>query len=412
MRARLDGRRPVAPAAVADAAPDPHPWEDCPSLATLRDQATRRLRRALDEGRAIALLGAGQTGCTTARALGPAAHCFLDDTPHKQGSTLLGLPVHGVDAGLRELPAGALVVVCIFSARHQWLHTRARVQRLRPDCEVASFAEVLHLFQQGLPNLYLAELGEQAALLPRLLALRARLADARSRAVLDEHLRMRLCADFAAAPDARDALDFLGVDPHAALSFVDGGAFDGDTVRDFLRWRGAHVGRVVACEPDAHNAAALRAWVAGLDAGLRDRIEVRETALWSSSGRHAFAASGQVGSALADSGTCTVATDTLDAFDPLSDPLLVKLDVEGAEAEVLRAAAPWLRRRRPLLAISAYHRPADLAELFERVDALGVPYRYHLRCHGGDGTDLMLYCVTDTASRTAAHTRSTVAASR
>jgi FkbM family methyltransferase len=388
------------------------PWDGQPTLHALRAHATRHVGHALHEGRAIALLGAGQTGALVAHALGDAASCFLDDTPDKQGLVLHGLPVQEVDNGLRQLPDGALVVVCIFSSRHQFARTRERVRSVRPDCTVASFAEVLHLFEQGLPNLYLDTLARQLALLPRLRTLRARLADARSREVLDAHLHMRLCADFTAETDARDALGFLCVPDSAVLSFVDGGAFDGDTLRDFLAWRHGRFGRVVACEPDRGNADRLRGFVATLDPEARARVEVREAALWSSAGHHAFAATGQVGSALSDGGAAQVATDTLDAMDHLSDPLLVKLDVEGAEAQVLRTATAWIRRRRPLLAISVYHRPADLAELFELVDAIGVPYRYHLRCHGGDGTDLMLYCVTDTASRNTAHTRSIDASSR
>jgi FkbM family methyltransferase len=387
-------------------------WDEHVSTHTLRERATQRLRGALHEGRAIALLGAGQTGILVARALGKAAHCFLDDTADKQGTTMLGLPVHAVDDGLRGLPEQALVVVCIFSARHRWPLTRERVQRLRPDCDVASFAEVAHLFQQGLPNLYLDDLARQASLLPRLRTLRTRLADERSRQVLDEHLRMRLLADFRASTDPRDALGFLGLDAEPSLSFVDGGAFDGDTVRDFLAWHGGRFGRIVACEPDAGNAQRLRAYTAGLDGALRDRIEVRETALWSSRGTHAFAATARVASSLVANGGSVVATETLDAMDHLPDPLLVKLDVEGAEAEVLRAAQPWLRRRCPTLAVSVYHRPADLVELFELLDAMGLPYRYHLRCHGGDGTDLMLYCAIDTASRSRSQTRFTLASSR
>jgi len=417
MHARTDASRRLARgnAAVAavHAADEPIDlWGGHLSIETLRECATQRLRDALHEGRAIALLGAGQTGLLAARALGKAAHCFLDDTPAKQGTMLLGLPVHAVDDGLRGLPEHTLVVVCIFSARHHWPLTRERVQRLRHDCDVASFAEVAHLFEQGLPNLYLDDLARQASLLPRLRHLRARLADARSRQVLDEHLRMRLLADFRGRTDPRDALGFLGLDAEPQLSFVDGGAFDGDTVREFLAWRGGRFGRIVACEPDAGNARQLRAYTAGLDAALRDRIDVRETALWSSRGSHAFATTGQVGSSLAANGHGVVATDTLDAMDCLPDPLLVKLDVEGAEAQVLRAAAPWLKRRRPILAVSVYHRPADLVDLFELLDGMELPYRYHLRCHGGDGTDLMLYCVIDTASRSRAQTRFTVSSSR
>jgi FkbM family methyltransferase len=337
--------------------------------------------------------------------------CFLDDTVDLQGRTVAGVPVYAPDDGLRRLGNRALVLVCIFSTHHTLARTRARLQR-HADVQVASFSEALHLSGQGLPNLYLGAIAHQVAQQPRYERLRARLADARSRQVLEQHLRMRLLAEFEADPDARDALDFLdGVDTEQ-LNFVDGGAFDGDTLQEFLAWRGDRFARVVALEPDPANAERLRAFVATRPPSQRERIAVRESALWSSRTRLAFDASGGVGSALTAAGDRAVQTEDLASLDELPDPLWIKLDVEGAEGEVLRGGEAWIRRRRPLLAISVYHRPDDLLDLFEQVDGWSLPYRFHLRCHGGDGTDLMLYCVTDSASRTAAHTSRTAAASR
>ena len=382
------------------------PW----SAEAFRARATRTVRRVLDERRPIALLGAGQTGRLVARLLGDAVTAFLDDTPSKAGTQVLGKPVWAVDAGVSRLPPGALVVVCIFSTSHRFAQTRQRLQA-RPDVSVCPFAQVLQLFPNGLPNLYLGPIAHQVAQRDRYVRLAGRLADAHSHGVLDDHLRMRLLGHFEAQPDRRDDVDMLGVGADERLAFVDGGAFDGDTLRNFLAWRGERFSRVLAFEPDNRNFARLQACHGALPPHQRERVELRRAALWSERTQLAFDATGAVGSALDGDGADRVLTECLDGLDELPDPLLLKLDVEGAEAEVLRGGATWIRRRRPLLAISVYHRPDDLLDLLEQVDALGVPYRYHLRCHGGDGTDLMLYCVTSRASSTAPVTAATACAS-
>lgn len=384
---------------------------DRPWVASeLQARCTRELRDALQQRRAVALFGAGQTGRLVAGLLGDAVQLVLDDTPAKAGTLLLGKPVVPVDEGLRQLPEGALVIVCIFSAGHQLARTRARLVP-RPDLTVCSFAQALHLHPQCLPNLFLDRIDHQLAQRPRYERLHRCLSDERSRAVLDAHLRVRLLGDFDCRPDRRDALDFLGLTAWERPSFVDGGAFDGDSLRDFLAWRGDHFARVVAFEPDAANHARLRAHCEGLAPSIRARIELRHAALWSARGKLAFDATGTVGSALSRDGATCIAAECLAELGDLPDPVIVKLDVEGAEAEVLAGAREWIRRRRPVLAVSAYHRPNDLLDLFEMIDAFGLPYRYHLRCHGGDGTDLMLYAVDGTVSRMASTTASTIAES-
>lgn len=358
---------------------------------SFRDEATRTLRAALEHGQPIALYGAGQTGRLVARLLGDAASCFLDDTPGKQGQTIEGLPVHPLEAGMRALAARPLIVVCIFSAGHSFAATRARLQAMH-GCDVCSFAEVLHATGFGLPNLYLGSIDHQVAQQTRYRALRERLADDRSRTALDRHLRARLLADMPAEADDRCDLGFLELPAGTAPTFVDGGAFDGDTLADFLAWRGDDYARIVAFEPDARNFSRLRERVAALAPHRQRRIELRQAALWSSRGRMAFDATGQVGSALNAHGAESVETDTLECLAALPGPLLVKLDVEGAEEAVLTSGLRWIRERRPTLAISVYHRPGDLLDLFELVDRQGLGYRYFLRCHGGDGSDLTLYC--------------------
>ena len=69
------------------------------------------------------------------------------------------------------------------------------------------------------------------------------------------------------------------------------------------------------------------------------------------------------------------------------------MDVEGAEADTLRGARRLLRERRPVLALSAYHHQADLWELPLLLAELCEDYEFHLRAHGPDGFETVLYGV-------------------
>jgi FkbM family methyltransferase len=91
-----------------------------------------------------------------------------------------------------------------------------------------------------------------------------------------------------------------------------------------------------------------------------------------------------------------VITDTVDdlvARGDLERVDFVKVDVEGAELDVLRGAAHTLRTQRPRLALAAYHRPDDLATLPGFVAALGLAYRWYLQCSTMTDIDTVLFGV-------------------
>jgi FkbM family methyltransferase len=91
--------------------------------------------------------------------------------------------------------------------------------------------------------------------------------------------------------------------------------------------------------------------------------------------------------AVTDAVDAMVARGALDRVD------FVKVDVEGAELEVLRGAAHTLRTQQPRLALAAYHRPDDLAVLPAFVASLGLRYRWYLQCSTMTDVDTVLFGV-------------------
>jgi FkbM family methyltransferase len=122
-------------------------------------------------------------------------------------------------------------------------------------------------------------------------------------------------------------------------------------------------GRVVACEPDPANAGFLRRHV---ELNRFGNVRVVQVALSERGGTARFAfGSGSGTGRLADAGELEVPTVRLDDLcrEQALTPDAIKIDVEGAEAAVLRGAAETLARARPVVFLSTHGPEAHRASL-------------------------------------------------
>lgn len=196
---------------------------------------------------------------------------------------------------------------------------------------------------------------------------------------------------YSATPDPYFPADLSGLP--AALDLIDCGAYDGDVERDALRC-GFRLNSLVAFEPDPANFDRLVAWVDG----NRHEVGCAVTlplATGDSNCILSFAAGLTTSSHLTKSGEQQVACVRLDDVLSNHPANYLKLDVEGAEAATLRGASALIRRCRPALAVSIYHRPNDLFELIEEIDEIAPGYRLHLRLHALAGVDSVLYALPE-----------------
>jgi len=107
---------------------------------------------------------------------------------------------------------------------------------------------------------------------------------------------------------------------------------------------------------------------------------------------------GQGGASHVDSaGEMSIDVVTIDQLCSAFRPNFIKMDIEGAEHDALDGAVQTIRRDRPRLALSAYHRPDDLWTLLLKVDAWQLGYQFYLRSHGNNGFDTVLYAVPSPA---------------
>jgi len=319
---------------------------------------------------------------------------FIDDTPAKQGHLVDGLEVIALTDAVARHP-GAAVVVTMLNQHTNFRAARRVVER--HGREALSFAALAWSYPEtflpwlalDLPQRILAAAAEIRAAFDLL-------ADEESRRQLVQHLAFRLRCDYAALPEALPRQYFpIDILPRLPddTTFVDCGAFDGDTVRAFLAHQGGRFERVHALEPDPASCRRLRSFVDGLDAAVGSKIEVVNAAVGAHRERRRFSATGDEAAAFSSDGSVDVEVlPLLELVDP-SARLYIKMDIEGAEAEALAGAAPLIRRSRPTLAISVYHRPGDLWQLPLYLNSLSSDYRLFLRTHGEDGTDIVCYAL-------------------
>jgi FkbM family methyltransferase len=220
-----------------------------------------------------------------------------------------------------------------------------------------------------------------------------RLTDPESRATLANAVALRRTLD------PRHLRELSGCDQYAPASvptprqhlrFVDGGAYDGDTLLGLFK-AGCTFDAVTAYEPDPENYARLAENVAAGDFG--SELTLFPCGLGSHTGQVRFRSRGLSSSSISPDGDTVIQIVSLDECAPRFRPTYVKLDIEGAEAAALRGMAKTIRAARPALAVCVYHKPADLWEIPQLIADLLPDSDFYLRPHAWNGFELVFYAV-------------------
>lgn len=167
--------------------------------------------------------------------------------------------------------------------------------------------------------------------------------------------------------------------PRAGDCIIDAGACFGDTALAFAAGAGES-GRIHAFEIDPANLAVARSNLARNPA-LAARISLNDCALGSEAGTLYRHGSGPGAQVRAEPGGEPVGVMTIDGYAGarrLGRVDFIKMDIEGTEMDALLGARNTLVQHRPRLAISIYHRAADLARIPVWIHRLGLGYRFWL----------------------------------
>jgi FkbM family methyltransferase len=173
--------------------------------------------------------------------------------------------------------------------------------------------------------------------------------------------------------------------------FIDGGAYNGDTIELLLEKCSSTFGQIVAFEPDSGNYEQLGSYISGLPEEIGNKILYKNSALGITKGKICFDAAGTLGSCVDPAGSTEVDCVALDEELGSIEPTFIKLDVEGSELDALSGATRIIQTKAPVLAVCAYHRPADLWRIPLHIANINPEYRFYLRQHKEDGFESVVY---------------------
>jgi FkbM family methyltransferase len=363
---------------------------------------TFRPATELSEKVAVCLYGAGSTGrrvFETLLAAGWDIRCFLDAAADRL-EEISGVPVltpfpNPLGEEDRHLP----VIITIFNRD---VDTVAVARRLSEEGygPIVSYMDLHARFRNALGDHFWLgdpEIVERDS--QRIDAVEGLWTDERSRRIFHSLVALYRSRDPQSAPQpsVRDeeyvAPDIPGWLPVKSLRVIDCGAYDGDTL-EHLRNAKFLIEAAACFEPDLENFRRLSERVSSWVAAERRGITLWPCGVSQRTGTVAFNSGMGESSRLAD-GTAgaTVTCVALDEVLPGFAPNLIKLDVEGAEEIALRGAERMIHANRPGLAISVYHRPADLWRLPALVNEWNLGYRFFLRSYGFNGFDTVCYAI-------------------
>lgn len=173
--------------------------------------------------------------------------------------------------------------------------------------------------------------------------------------------------------------------------FVDGGAFDGATTIEFMKWCGGN-GYACCFEADSKNVAVANAYLSGIK-----NCEIVQKALWSKNTFLYIDMKGNCGSFVSEEkrgeNIKTIEAVALDDVVGNRPVTYIKMDIEGAELEALRGAENIIRKLHPRLAVSIYHKPEDIWTIPRLLLKYYEGYKFYMRHYSFSWYDTVLYAV-------------------
>ncbi len=203
------------------------------------------------------------------------------------------------------------------------------------------------------------------------------LADAQSKQVFADVINFRISGKIGylngcTSPKGDVFVDILKLS--SIETYVDLGAYDGDTVVEFCEQVMDSYNEIYAVEPDRRNFRKLKKTIEG-----KKRVTAVNAAAWSCDTTLYFTDKAGRQSAVAENGKYSVDARSVDSILCGEPCTLLKMDVEGAEKQAIAGAENTIKKYAPRLMISLYHRNEDIFELPLMINGLRPDYKLYIR---------------------------------
>jgi FkbM family methyltransferase len=154
--------------------------------------------------------------------------------------------------------------------------------------------------------------------------------------------------------------------PGASETFIDVGAYDGDTVVKFIESTpNGEYEKIYAFEPTPTTFQILKDkkfWI--------DKLEIFESAVSNFNGEISFNTDNSGMGAKIDLNNSDSVVKCIKLDDVIGRATFVKVDVEGHECEVIQGAESLIKNSKPDLVIDTYHYANDALKIYELVNSI------------------------------------------
>lgn len=314
---------------------------------------------------------------------------FVDDNPTLQGTRVYGLKVYSFKKAISKFGTNVIFVTTM------WRNIKL-VMTLLSDLELnyVSFPKlVLQYPNEFLPCFSLEPAYKMLGYTETIKNTISLWDDSLSKLEYVSQIKWRFNLDTLALPPSSsfDELYFPSdlFDPIDDEVFVDCGAYDGDTIKEFIKWCPSFK-EIIAFEPDPENYKKLKEYKYTLSIDAQNNIFLYPTAVGLNSEKITFTLLGNMSSYRG--GKDSVACLSLDDLK-LIHPTYIKMDIEGSELLALRGAEDMITEHLPILAICVYHLPNDLWKIPNYLHSMYPDYKLFLRRYLDEWCELICYAV-------------------
>ena len=173
--------------------------------------------------------------------------------------------------------------------------------------------------------------------------------------------------------------------------FVDLGAFNGDTVEDFIKIYGDNYKKIYAYEMTEQSMRELKERVKNYPRIIYEQKAVSDELGMGSIKIHEISTSSNQ-LELEEIGEIEVTSLDDDINEKIT---MIKMDIEGSELKALKGAENHIIKDKPKLLLSVYHGYEELLTLWEYLEKLDLSYHYYLRYYGGPifPTEIVLFAI-------------------
>jgi FkbM family methyltransferase len=315
---------------------------------------------------------------------------FVDNDPDRWGKEIDGLRVYSPAEAQEKYGDGPLWLITIY--------TNSEVIRQCRSLGVpwVTCAELSWAVEIGTPSFDFGKPADFLSAAPSIEAAAAIWGDDESTNEYLAQVKWRLTLDYGVlAPPRPSSETYFPPElfhPLPDESFVDCGAFTGDTIDGFIQASDGRFASIVAVEPDPVNAASLRGRASEWTRDGIGPVLVEECAAGAQSQVLSFTTTGTAGSCVG-TGQDSVQVFLLDDILADRDPTFIKFDVEGAEQDALLGARETLGKHMPFLAVCLYHRPEDVWALPLLIQSMNPQYDFYLRRYSDERWETVCYAV-------------------